>query len=290
MLGLALHRLRGTEGSTATVRFRRTARRVNPATIAGFVAELSSRSGRGAWAAPQRRATAVADLVARGEAQFLLYQAEDGRTRIEVRFDGETAWLSIVQMAELFQRDRSVILRHIGNVFDEGELDRTATCARSAQVQREGDREVKREIELYSLDVIICSGPARSIGSDEGVDRIRRCAHAPWRYQPSTGWFITWAFAWRAYHKAGLSPFRDHAVVSISNGRRCRGISSKVALRIAARLPRANAGPGASRRIRCAVARSPRSQRRSEAGPGAARPRESGSDRTVVTEGTIADS
>jgi hypothetical protein len=76
---------------------------------------------------------AVADLVARGEAQFLLYQAEDGRTRIEVRFDGETAWVSILQMAELFQRDRSVILRHIGNVFDEGELDRTATCARSAQ-------------------------------------------------------------------------------------------------------------------------------------------------------------
>jgi hypothetical protein len=100
----------------------------------------------------------VADLVAREEAQFLLYQAEDGRTRIEVRFDGETAWLSIVQMAELFQRDRSVILRHIGNVFDEGELDRTATCARSAQVQREGDREVNREIELYNLDVIISVG------------------------------------------------------------------------------------------------------------------------------------
>lgn len=100
----------------------------------------------------------MADLVARGEAEFLIYQAEDGRTRIEVRFDGDTAWLSIVQMAELFQRDRSVILRHIGNVFEEGELDRGATCAKSAQVQREGDREVSREIEFYNLDVIISVG------------------------------------------------------------------------------------------------------------------------------------
>lgn len=92
------------------------------------------------------------------QAEFLLYQGEDGRTRIEVRFDRETAWLSIVQMAELFQRDRSVILRHIANVYDERELDREATCARHAQVQREGDREVTREIELYNLDVIISVG------------------------------------------------------------------------------------------------------------------------------------
>jgi hypothetical protein len=100
----------------------------------------------------------VADLVAAGEAEFLIYQAEDGRTRIEVRFDGDTAWLSIVQMAELFQRDRSVILRHIANVFDEGELGRGTTCAKFAQVQREGDREVNREIEFYNLDVVISIG------------------------------------------------------------------------------------------------------------------------------------
>jgi hypothetical protein len=92
------------------------------------------------------------------QTEFLLYQGEDGRTRIEVRFDRETAWLSIVQMAELFQRDRSVILRHVANVYDEGELDRGATCARHAQVQREGEREVTREIELYNLDVIISVG------------------------------------------------------------------------------------------------------------------------------------
>lgn len=100
----------------------------------------------------------MTDLVSGREAEFLLYQSEDGRTRIEVRFDGETAWLSIVQMAELFQRDRSVILRHIANVYEEGELAREATCARHAQVQREGGREVTREIEFYNLDVIISVG------------------------------------------------------------------------------------------------------------------------------------
>jgi hypothetical protein len=66
-----------------------------------------------------------------------------------VRFDGDTAWLSIVQMAELFQRDRSASLRQIGNVFEEGELDRGATCAKSAQVQREGDREVSRRAKSH---------------------------------------------------------------------------------------------------------------------------------------------
>jgi len=94
----------------------------------------------------------------RREAEFLLYQAEDGRTRVEVRFDGETAWLSLGQMVELFQRDKSVISRHVKNVFDEGELSPEATVAKSATVQREGEREVTREVEYYNLDVIISVG------------------------------------------------------------------------------------------------------------------------------------
>jgi hypothetical protein len=100
----------------------------------------------------------VANLTPGREAEFLLYQGEDGRTRIEVRFDGETAWLSLGQMAELFQRDKSVISRHVTNVFDEGELAREGTVAYFATVQREGDREVNREIEFYNLDVIISVG------------------------------------------------------------------------------------------------------------------------------------
>ncbi len=99
----------------------------------------------------------MTDLTRR-EAEFLLYQTDDGRTHVEVRFDGETAWLSLGQMAELFQRDKSVISRHVKNVFDEGELSPEATVAKSATVQREGDREVTREVEFYNLDVIISVG------------------------------------------------------------------------------------------------------------------------------------
>ncbi len=99
----------------------------------------------------------MTDLTPR-EAEFLLYQTDDGRTHVEVRFDGETAWLSLGQMAELFQRDKSVISRHVKNVFDEGELSPEATVAKSATVQREGGREVTREVEFYNLDVIISVG------------------------------------------------------------------------------------------------------------------------------------
>ncbi len=97
----------------------------------------------------------VADLVPDREAQFLLYQGEDGRTRIEVRFDGETAWLSLGQMAELFQRDKSVISRHISNVFDEGELDRGAVVAKFATTATDGKTY---QVEFYNLDVIISVG------------------------------------------------------------------------------------------------------------------------------------
>jgi hypothetical protein len=90
--------------------------------------------------------------------EFLLYQTEDGRTRLEVRFKDETVWLSLNQMAELFQRDKSVISRHISNVFHEGELRREATVAKSATVQSEGAKQVTREIEFYNLDVIISVG------------------------------------------------------------------------------------------------------------------------------------
>lgn len=99
----------------------------------------------------------MTDLAHR-EAEFLLYQSEDGRTRVEVRFDGDTAWLSLGQLAELFQRDKSVISRHIKNVFDQGELIRSATVAEYATVQREGEREVTRDVEYYNLDVIISVG------------------------------------------------------------------------------------------------------------------------------------
>ena len=76
--------------------------------------------------------------------EFLFYQTADGQSRIEVRFKGETVWLSLTQMAELFGRDKSVISRHVANVFEEGELDRKATVAEFATVQSEGERQVQR--------------------------------------------------------------------------------------------------------------------------------------------------
>jgi hypothetical protein len=90
--------------------------------------------------------------------EFILYQTEDGRTRLEVRFQNETVWLSLNQMADLFQRDKSVISRHIKNVFEEGELRPEATVAKSATVQTEGGKQVTRGIEFFNLDVIISVG------------------------------------------------------------------------------------------------------------------------------------
>ncbi len=90
--------------------------------------------------------------------EFLLYVAEDGQARIDVRVQDENVWLSLMQLAELFQRDKSVISRHISNIYAEGELDGSATVAQYATVQTEGRRQIQREIEHYNLDMIIAVG------------------------------------------------------------------------------------------------------------------------------------
>lgn len=86
---------------------------------------------------------------------IILYQTEDGQTRIEVQFKGETVWLSLNQIADLFQRDKSVISRHIHNVFAEGELLSDSTVAKYATVQTEGKRDVSRDIDFYNLDLAL---------------------------------------------------------------------------------------------------------------------------------------
>ena len=94
----------------------------------------------------------------RSDSEVILYQTEDGKSRLQVRFSGETAWLSLNQLADLFQRDKSVISKHIKNIFEEGELKSEATVAKFATVQVEGSRTVNREVEFYNLDVIISVG------------------------------------------------------------------------------------------------------------------------------------
>ena len=92
------------------------------------------------------------------KSHMLIYTTEDGLTKIETTFDEDTVWLSIDQMAELFQRDKSTISRHIKNIYSEGELVREGTVAFFATVQMEGERQVAREICYYNLDVIISVG------------------------------------------------------------------------------------------------------------------------------------
>jgi len=90
--------------------------------------------------------------------EIVLYGSKDGRTTLDVRLDRETVWLTLQQMADLFGRERSVIAKHVGNVYREGELAAAATRADFAQVRREGGRTVTREVDHYNLDVIISVG------------------------------------------------------------------------------------------------------------------------------------
>ena len=86
---------------------------------------------------------------------ILIYTTEDGLTKIDTTFDGDTVWLSIDQMAELFQRDKSTISRHIKNIFAEGELERDSVVAKFATTAADGKTY---QVEFYNLDVIISVG------------------------------------------------------------------------------------------------------------------------------------
>ena len=90
--------------------------------------------------------------------EIILYQMQDGTTSLDVVVENETVWLPLEKMAELFQRNKSTISRHIRNVFEEGELDNNSTVANFATVQMEGNRQIERCIEYFNLDVIISVG------------------------------------------------------------------------------------------------------------------------------------
>ena len=92
------------------------------------------------------------------KAEIVLYQSDGSNVPVEVRYLDETFWLTQREMAELFDVDRSVITKHLRNVFQEGELDKESTSANIAQVRTEGSRQVKRQVEIYNLDAIIAVG------------------------------------------------------------------------------------------------------------------------------------
>ena len=92
------------------------------------------------------------------KSDFIIFKTEDEKIAVDVRFEDETVWLTQEQMAELFGKGRSTIAEHIGNVYEEGELEQNRTCRNFRQVRQEGKREVVRELDYYNLDVIISVG------------------------------------------------------------------------------------------------------------------------------------
>ena len=107
--------------------------------------------------------------------QIIIYQTEDGQTKVDVRMENETVWLTQAQMAELFQTDRTSIVRHINNIYKIEELEKEATCAKIAQVQMEGNRKVTRQVPYFNLDMIISVG--YRVNSKRGV-KFRQWANS----------------------------------------------------------------------------------------------------------------
>lgn len=90
--------------------------------------------------------------------EIVIYQTPDGKVVLDVRLEQESLWLSLNQLSALFERDKSVISRHLRNIYREGELERASTVAKNATVQTEGERSVVRHVEVFNLDAIISVG------------------------------------------------------------------------------------------------------------------------------------
>ncbi|QEA39333.1 hypothetical protein FGL86_09760 [Pistricoccus aurantiacus] len=122
-----------------------------------------------------------------GQAPIVIYQ--DAGQAVEVRLDTErdTVWLNLQQLSEVFDRDKSVISRHLRNIYKEGELERKATVAKNATVQSEGSRQVRRQIEIYNLDAIISVG--YRVNSRRAV-QFRQWATRVLREHLTQGWTL----------------------------------------------------------------------------------------------------
>lgn len=127
------------------------------------------------------------------QSEIILYQTEDGRTRIQCRLENETVWLTQALMAELFAIGVNTVNYHLKAIFAEGELRPEATIRYYRIVRLEGSREVSREIEHYSLPVILAVG--YRVRSHRGV-QFRQWATAPWS-TPNRGWWTPILKRWR---------------------------------------------------------------------------------------------
>ena len=97
-------------------------------------------------------------IEAMGRGGIVLYQTPDGKTNLDVKLENETVWLTAAQMGVLYGVDRTVVVRHINNIYKDKELDEVSTCAKIAQVRVEGSRTVKRSVNYYNLDMVISVG------------------------------------------------------------------------------------------------------------------------------------
>ena len=92
------------------------------------------------------------------KSEIVIFKTSDDKVSVDVRFEGDTVWLSQRQMAELYQTSRTNVVEHINHIYEEEELDADSTCRNFRQVQKEGNRNVSREIPFYNLDMIISLG------------------------------------------------------------------------------------------------------------------------------------
>ncbi len=111
--------------------------------------------------------------------EFLLYQTEDGRTRIQCRFEEETLWLTQAQIAVLFETTPQNVTLHLKGIFAEGELAEAATCKDYLQVRLEGGREVARKLRHYRLEAILAVGFRVRRHAHDSPDRIWRIGECP---------------------------------------------------------------------------------------------------------------
>src|SRR5690625_4520279 len=93
-----------------------------------------------------------------GDPSFLMYQTEDGKTRIDVRLEDETVWMTQKAIAKLYQKSIPTVNEHIKNIFKENELNEKGTIRKNLIVQKEGNRNVEREVSFYNLDMILAVG------------------------------------------------------------------------------------------------------------------------------------
>ncbi len=114
---------------------------------------------------------------------IIIYQTDDGVTKIDVRVENETVWLSQQQMAELFGTSRTNIIEHINNIYKEEELDKESTCQNFRQVRKEGNRKVTREIPFYNLDMIISSAGGKVLIGAGSVSHNQAISKAKSEYK-----------------------------------------------------------------------------------------------------------